>query len=118
MKYSWRNGLLFSILIVSAKPWQSCEGESSADAQLLGLHQERISLPTNPWLVHYHTALSTGIPRAAPKYLLVSCHIHVVHSWPAADEVSFLLSRFELDQLSHSILGFQGTAAQNLFQSL
>lgn len=70
-------------------------------------------MPTNPWLVHYYTALSTGIPRAAPKYLLVSCHIHAVHSCLAADEVcTFLLSRFELDQLSQSVLGFQGTAAQ------
>lgn len=77
------------------------------------------STSTNPWLVHYYTALSTGIPRAAPKYLLVSCHIHVVHSWLAADEVcTFWLSGFELDQLSQSVLGFQGTAAQNLSQSL
>lgn len=65
--------LLFPILIVSAKPWQCQEGDSSADTQLLGLQQEHIGLPTNPWLVHYHTALSTGIPRAAPKHPLLSC---------------------------------------------
>lgn len=105
MKYSWKNGLLFSILIVSAKPWQSCETETSADDLLLGLHQKHTSLPANHWLVHYYTALSTGIRIAAPKHLLVSHYIHAFHSWLAADEVCALLLRgFELDQLSQNVL--------------
>lgn len=87
MKYSWKNGVFFSIPIVSAKPWHSCESDTSADDLLLGLHQRHASLPTNPWLVHYYTTLSTGIHIAAPKYLLVSCYIHAFHSWLAADEV-------------------------------
>lgn len=104
MKYRWKNGLFFSILIVSAKLWQSCESETSADDLLLGLHQKHASLPTNHWLVHYYTALSTEIHIAAPKYHLVSCYIRAFHSWLAADEVcALLLQEFELDQLSQNV---------------
>lgn len=104
MKYSWKDGLFFSILIVSAKPWQSSESETGADDMLLGLHQKHASLPTNHWLVHSYTALPTGIHIPAPKYLLVSCYIHAFHSQLSADEAcALLLTEFELNQLSQNV---------------
>lgn len=67
---------LFAVLIVSAKPWQSCESVTSADDLLLGQHQKHARLSTNHWLVHYYTFLSTRIHIAAPKYL----QFHVMYT--------------------------------------
>lgn len=64
-----------AVLMVSAKPWQSCDSVTSADDLLLGRHQKHARSPTNHCLVHYYTVLSARIHTAAPKYLW----FHVMH---------------------------------------
>lgn len=59
VRQSRKNGL-FSTLIVSAKPWQSWECETSADDLLLGQHHKHANLPANLWLIHYYTASLQG----------------------------------------------------------